>query len=122
MGRAKLEGELAPYGERLDHNDGADLADDGPQDRGQPDRATARDEERGPGLAGQGVHHGAGARLDAAAERPGQREVEPVGDLDDVALAGDGVGGEGRLAEEVAAVRRPVGVQRASAPDLRSVE
>ena len=99
--------------------------DAGRHDRGQADRSRAEDGDACPAGDLKRVHHGAGPGLQAAAQRRQELQGQVFGNLDEIAFRRQGVGGERRLAEEVAAdaaaLQRIAAVQALEA-EVRLVE
>ena len=88
-------------------------------DSRQADRAHTENGDTCPGRDRQRVHHSAGSGLQAAAQRGQKLQRQVFVNLDEVALGGQGVGGKGRLTEEVptdaAALQRIAAVQTCEA-------
>ena len=111
----ELERELAAAGHRVDRDRGLHPEVDGGHQPGEPDAAGAEDDERRAGGGLEHVEDGAGARLDPAPERRGDREVEAAVDLHGVTRVRERVRREARLAEEVAVHGRVAAAHRGRA-------
>src|SRR5690606_14330197 len=90
-----------PAGVEVDGRDGRASAERGGDDGRHADRPGAEDRDGRAGGGSQHVEDAAGAGLEAAAERPGEQEVDVLADGNDGAGGHDHVVGERRLPEEV---------------------
>ena len=87
-----------------DRNDALAAHDTRGHDRRQTDAADAEDRDRVAEAGLEDVDDGAEAGQEAAAQRPEQAQIDVGIHHGDLALIGDGVGGEGGLAEEHAQI------------------
>ncbi len=101
MGRPEFHGKLESRGNDIDADNRPGPGDSSRHYGRKADGARAEDGEALPGPDRQGVHHGAGPRLQAAAQGGQDLEGQVLWNLDEVSLRSQAVGRKGRLAEEV---------------------
>ena len=122
VSRAELAGQLQARHVAVDADDRRAARDHAGHDRREPDCTCSEDGQGAAGRSAEAVEHPAGAGLDAAAEGGRDLQRDRVRERDDVALAGDGVGGEARLPEEMPVDELAVARERTRAVGARRGE